>query len=330
MRLCLAPLQGLTTVLYRNTFAKRFGGIDEYYSPFVGTAKCKTINKSLLRDLFPERNSRAVELVPQLLGSDGHDFRRFADRIAEYGYRHFNWNIGCPYPTVTTKCKGSGILPFPERIDRFLDDAFTGFEHQLSVKMRLGMESAEESRNVVEVLNRYPIKEVTVHARTGKQLYTGTVDLDSFRSVLDTLKHDVIYNGDIFTLEDFRRIETRFPSLRGVMLGRGVLSDPFLPLEIRGQSFSTDERIAKMKSFHDELYRLYEEEMSGPKHLCDKMKGFWEYLAVHLDGDGRALKKIRKSKSIEEYDDAIRSFFGSLIEWKGSRPDQTGALSLIS
>lgn len=327
MRICLAPLQGLTTVLYRNTFAKRFGGIDEYYSPFVGTAKCNSINKTLLRDLFPEQNSRAVELVPQLLGNDGHDFRRFADRIAEYGYRHFNWNIGCPFPTVTTKCKGSGILPFPERIDRFLGDAFNGFEHQISVKMRLGMESAEESEKVVDVLNRYPIKEVTVHARTGRQLYTGTVDLDAFGSVLETLKHDVIYNGDIFTAEDYQKITSRFPSIKGVMIGRGVLADPFLALEIKGQAFSGSERIDKMKSFHDELYRLYEEEMSGPKHLCDKMKGFWEYLAVHLDGDGRALKKIRKAKSIEDYDEAVRTFFDTELVWKGTRSDSEPAAS---
>ena len=327
MRLCLAPLQGLTTVLYRNTFAKRFGGIDEYYSPFVGTAACRTINKTLLRDLFPERNSPAVELVPQLLGNDGHDFRRFADRIAEYGYRHFNWNIGCPFPTVTTKCKGSGILPFPERIDRFLGDAFDGFEHHISVKMRLGMESAEESAKVIDVLNRYPVKEVTVHARTGSQLYSGTVDLDAFGCMLGSLKHDAIYNGDIFTAEDYHRIISRFPSIKGVMLGRGVLADPFLPLEIKGQAFCGSERIARMKSFHDELYRLYEEELSGPKHLCDKMKGFWEYLAVHLDGDGRALKKIRKSKSLEDYDEAVHAFFDADLSWQENRPGNEEAAS---
>ena len=330
MKLYLAPLQGLTTVLYRNTFAKRFGGIDEYYSPFVGTSKAERIGTSLFRDLFPERNRRTDDLVPQLLGNDGGDFRRFALRIADYGYRHFNWNIGCPYPTVTTKRKGSGILPYPDLIDRFLDSAFAGFPYDISVKMRLGMESAEESQKVIDVLNRYPVKEVTIHARTGVQQYEGSVDLDSFEMALSALKHDVIYNGDIFTLEDFRRIEMRFPSIKGVMLGRGVLSDPFLPLEIRGQSFSADERIMKMKSFHNELYRLYEEEMYGPKQLLDKMKGFWEHLSVHLDGDGRALKKIRKSKSIGEYDDAIRSFFDSLIEWKSGRSDQTCALSLTS
>ena len=128
-------------------------------------------------------------------------------------------------------------------------------------------------------------------------------------------------------MQDFRRIEARFPSIKGVMLGRGVLSDPFLPLEIRGQAFSDVERIAKMKSFHDELYRLYEDEMSGPKHLCDKMKGFWEYLAVHLDGDGRALKKIRKSKSLEDYDEAVRTFFDADLVWKQNRSENEEAAS---
>ena len=187
MNIYLAPLQGLTTVLFRNTFAKRFGGIDEYYSPFVGTAKVEKINPSLLRDLFPERNSPSVRLVPQLLGNDGKDFRRFADRIAEYGYSHFNWNIGCPYPTVTDKTKGSGILPFPDKIDRFLDDALTLSGFEVSVKMRLGMHYADESLKVVDVLNRYPLKEVTVHARTGIQAYEGTVDLESFGAVLSGL-----------------------------------------------------------------------------------------------------------------------------------------------
>ena len=330
MKLYLAPLQGLTTVLFRNTFEKRFGGIDEYYSPFVGTSKSEKMGTSLFRDLFPERNSESVMLVPQLLGNDGEDFRRFAARIAEYGYRHFNWNIGCPYPTVTTKCKGSGILPFPERIDRFLGDAFSDFPYDISVKMRLGMHRADESAKVIEVLNRYPLKEVTIHARTGVQQYEGNVDLDAFGSALSAIKHDVIYNGDIFTAEDFLRVTSRFPSIKGVMLGRGVLRDPLLPLKIRGQNFTDSERISRMKSFHDELYRLYEEEMSGPKHLLDKMKGFWEHLSVHLDGDGRMLRSIRKAKTIDEYDEAIRVFFDSPIVWKSGRSDLIRECSVVS
>lgn len=315
MRLYLAPLQGMTNAFYRNTFSELFGGIDVYYAPFVATAKIEKINPKLLKDLFPEDNAAHIKLIPQILGNDGKDFRRFAQEIAAFGYTDFNWNIGCPYPTVTDKKKGSGILPYPDMIERFLDDVFIDDTYPLSVKMRLGMEYPDESVKVIEILNRYPLKEIIAHARTGKQAYSGTVDLDSFERALSLSKHPVIYNGDIFTHEDYLNITERFPSIAGVMLGRGACADPTLPSRIKGRIFSDAERLALLREFHDRLYVHYQDVLSGEKHLCDKMKGVWEYLAMHLDRDGSFLKKLHKCKTAESYNGTVDGFLKSGPAW---------------
>ncbi|MBC7958653.1 MAG: tRNA-dihydrouridine synthase, partial [Vallitaleaceae bacterium] len=99
MNLSLAPIQGMTTSVYRNAFAKIFGGIDTYYTPFITTSAA--LNKALLKDLLPEHNDAGVAIIPQLLGNNGADFRLYTSALVDLGYKEINWNIGCPFPMVT-------------------------------------------------------------------------------------------------------------------------------------------------------------------------------------------------------------------------------------
>lgn len=311
MNLFLAPIQGMTTACYRNAFARIFGGIDAYYAPFIATADMKKINTSLLKDLLPERNDAAVKLVPQLLSNSGADFRLFSSAIVTMGYNEINWNIGCPFPVVTNKKKGSGILPYPDRIKKFLDIACADSSYTITVKMRLGLYEPEEGMRIIEVLNGYPLRGVILHARTGIQMYTGNVDLDSFGVLASACRHEVTYNGDIFTHADFMRIHSRFPSIRNFMLGRGALRDPFLPATIKGKEFPSANKISRIRHFHDELFNYYKNTLFGEKHLCDRMKEFWVYMAVHMDRDGKLLKKIKKCHTSAGYLEVVNPLLNS-------------------
>ncbi|PKM95059.1 MAG: dihydrouridine synthase [Firmicutes bacterium HGW-Firmicutes-1] len=320
MNLFLAPIQGMTISCYRNAFAKIFGGIDAYYAPFITTTEKKKSSHLLFKDLLPERNDAAIKIVPQLLSNNGADFRLFASALVDMGYNEINWNIGCPFPMVTNKKKGSGILPYSDMLKEFLDIACADSNYTITAKMRLGLHDPEEGIRVIKLLNEYPLSGVIIHARTGVQMYTGNVDLDSFEVLNTACKHEVTYNGDIFTYDDFMRIQLSFPSIKSFMLGRGALRDPFLPSMIKGQIIPPADKISMVKDFHDEIYTHYKNILHGDKHLCDKMNEFWTYMSVHTDKDGKLMKNLRKCHTSADYLDTISHVWSDSPMVSGKSP----------
>lgn len=318
MKLFLAPVQAMTTACYRNSFAKHFGGIDSYYAPFIAASDIKKVSHKLLKDILPERNDPSVKLVPQLLGNDGDQFKAYACAISEMGYNEINWNIGCPFPMVTNKKRGSGILPYPDIINKFLETACSDNSYIVSVKMRLGLNDTEDGIRVMDILNQYPLSGVIIHARTGKQMYEGKVDLDAFCTLSAACKHEVTYNGDIFTHDDYLSISSRFPHVKNYMIGRGALSDPFLPASIRGHNVLSSNKVKIVHKFHDEIFEYYKNSLSGDKHLCDKMKEFWDFMHVHLDQDGKLMKKIKKCHHTSDYLELVNNIFHPDAIWKDS------------
>ncbi|MDP4182904.1 MAG: tRNA-dihydrouridine synthase family protein [Bacillota bacterium] len=316
MKLFLAPIQGMTTACYRNAFARHFGNIDAYYTPFIGTSEIKKVSQSLLKDILPENNDPMVKLVPQLLGNDGIQFKSFARIISDMGYKEINWNVGCPFPMVTKKKKGSGILLYPDMVNKFLDQACSDSSYKITVKMRLGFDDTEAGIRVMQVLNQYPLGGVIIHARTGIQMYSGHVDLDGFEALTALCKHEVTYNGDIFNYDNFLNTSARFPAIENFMLGRGALIDPFLPSKIKGNIISPDNKISIIRQFHDEIFNYYRSILSGEKHLCDKMKEFWNYMIINMDKDGKFAKKIKKCSHSSEYLALINQIFQHNLEWE--------------
>lgn len=315
MKLSLAPIQGMTLAYYRNLYSEIFGNIDIYYSPFIATTDMRKVNPVIFKDLFPESNTVSHPIVPQLLGNNGVDFKYYASRIVDLGYKEINWNIGCPYHTVTKKLKGSGILNHPDMIEAFLDEVCLDDSYDLNVKMRLGLNNLDEGMKVIEILNQYPLSGLTIHGRTGMQKYEGNVDLDAFEELYSSCKHQVTYNGDIFTLQDYKEIQERFPSIDNYMLGRGALADPFLPAAIKGNIIPTEEKMKKMRIFHDAVYSYYEEMSSGDKLLCDKMKEFWMYNSVHLDPTGEYMMKIKRSHTTDSYMEVVNQMLSLKNTW---------------
>lgn len=299
MELYFAPMQGMTTANYRNHHHKIFGGFDAYCAPFIATSDVRKVGKPLFKDILPENNID-MNILPQLISNKGQDFDYYANLLLELGYKEINLNMGCPYATVTKKKKGSGILQYPKIVKDILE-ASCHKPYDVTVKMRLGMEDLDEGFEIMEVLNAYPLKNVTIHGRTGLQKYEGTVDLEAFEALYEACQHEVIYNGDIFTVEDYKKIQTRFPRITKFMLGRGALQDPFLGAAIKGAVFSNEEKMQMIKQLHDGVYDHYKNVLYGDKHLCDKMKEFWMHTSLHLDPSGKILKKIRKSRTSSEY-----------------------------
>lgn len=233
--LILAPMQGLTELIFRKVYHTCFpGALDLAISPFLSLTHGNLADAwKKIDDVLPEANQDSIPVIPQILGKEPVEFVELANRLHEIGYTEVNWNIGCPMRRVTAKHRGSGILPYPDEVRSILDYIMPRLRPALSVKMRLGLHSPDEIFNLIPILNDYPLLNITIHPRTGKQQYSGQVDLDTFEQTLPLLKHQVIYNGDLCTVADFRRLRQRFPKIQHYMIGRGILYDPLLPLKIK-------------------------------------------------------------------------------------------------
>jgi tRNA-dihydrouridine synthase len=304
-KLISSPLQGFTDFKFRNVFNKHFGGIDTFYAPYIRLNDNLEMKSSNFRDILPVNNSVA-ELIPQVLTNDAEEFLIVAKDVQELGYSELNWNLGCPSPTVVKRELGSGLLPNADKIDSILSKVYSESDISVSIKMRLGFDNSDDIFKILPVLEKYPIKNIAIHARIGKQMYKGNVDLESFKRCISSTKHKLIYNGDITTVSKFIEMQNLFPEINTWMLGRGIIADPFLPQMIKTNVTEHPENCNELfKNFHNELYETYAEALSGPSHLLTKMFHFWEYFSMSFTNSHKVLKKFKKAKTLNAYRSAV-------------------------
>ena len=298
-----APLQGYTDAIYRNAHSAIFGGIDTYYTPFIRLDKGAFRNRDV-RDIEPG-NNEVPHLIPQLIGHEEEKVETILSLFTERGYKEVDINMGCPFPMLAKRHNGSGILPFPEEVEKLLEITQRHPEISFSVKMRLGWENAEECLKLAPILNVYPLKHITMHPRLGKQQYKGDVNPKGFAAFAEVCRHPLIYNGDISNIEDIERIHDSFPTLSGIMIGRGLLMNPALAIEYKEKkSLSTEDMKEKLYQMHKIVFARYEERLEGGEdQLLNKMKIFWEYLEPQIGR--KAWKAIHKSTSLAKYNAAI-------------------------
>lgn len=223
MKIYLAPLEGITNYVYRKALFTCFDGLDKYFVPFIRAKQNLNLSGREKKDLLPE-NNKGMYAVPQILTRKAEDFIRTVELLKEYGYREVNLNLGCPSKTVVTKGCGAGFLEDPGELERFLDTVFEKCDMKISVKTRLGMENASEFSELMKVYNKFPLEELIIHPRVQKDFYKNTPNLSAFAEAFVQSRNPVCYNGDIFCVEDYRRIREKFPELGAVMTGRGVLA----------------------------------------------------------------------------------------------------------
>ncbi|MCP4744846.1 MAG: tRNA-dihydrouridine synthase family protein [Desulfobacteraceae bacterium] len=311
--LCLAPLQGLTDVIFRSTYSRYYPGIDWAVTPFLTTSRGPArIKPSQAKEVLPANNLQ-MRIVPQILDNTASSFVGLAHVLADLGYDMVNWNLGCPFARVAKKKRGSGLLPYPDLIKAFLDEVFAYTRVQVSIKMRLGYYCADEIYSILPIFDQYPIHSLIIHPRTGKQMYTGKPDFEFFEKCLQLSKHSIVYNGDIVCLDSFNYLRGRFTGVKTWMIGRGVLTDPLLPARIKGCPDSEQAPVERFSKFHDALVHAYEARLSGPGHLVDRMKGFWSYFSLAFKNGRDILKQVRKSKNIDHYLSAAHRFFESAV-----------------
>ncbi len=306
----LAPFQSITTHTFRQVYTRHFRQVSKFYTPYFAKIDHDTKLSARKEQQLQHLENSSAEVVPQILSKDAAEIVRFARICAGLGFKELNWNLGCPYPQVANKRRGSGLLPFPETVREILgilETVTPSLPLRLSVKCRLGYESKEEIYPLLSVFNDYPLHELTVHGRIGKQLYAGTVDHSALASIAPLLKMPLVHNGDIRSTDDYTAVSELLPSVNRWMIGRGVLINPFLPEEIYGLA-SADKR-KRLQSFMDDLFTAYLGDMDRRHSILSVLKEYWDYLGQGFDDPVRVNRLIKKAKTFEEYEIAVRRVF---------------------
>lgn len=324
-KIYMAPMEGVTGFIYRNTFARFFGGIDKYYTPFISPGEHRNFKSRELKDVLPDNNA-GLNVAVQMLTNNAEHFIVTARKMMDFGYREVNLNLGCPSGTVVAKGKGSGFLSFPEKLDAFLDEIYSGLADtglDISVKTRIGRYEQDEFYELLDIYNKYPISELIIHPRVQKDMYRNTPRMEIFDYAVEHSKNPLVYNGDICTVEDYERFAGHYlknaenvpdepksdkernnkesdkegAKITAVMLGRGLISNPGLTGQI--VSGGCPDR-STLKDFFDALVWAYRAEIPDEKNVVFKIKENLFYLVNLFEDKEEYWKKIRKSDNLME------------------------------
>lgn len=307
MKYYFAPMEGITTHTFRTVHARLFPGADRYYTPFFSPTSDHLFTPRELRELRPENNA-GLTVVPQILSKCAADIVWAAEGLRDMGYAMFDLNLGCPSATVTAKGKGAGLLQSPAALDALLMDVFSDSPIGVSLKTRIGFLRPEEFPLLLGLYRQYPARELIVHPRTRKEMYTGAVHADAFALAAADSPFPVVYNGDLFTVAGVRALEAEYPNIEAVMLGRGAAADPALFRQLRGGAPATRE---ELRAFHEELYAAYREEL-GTVNAMRKMKELWHFLAARFENGEVLAKRIARTGDVTKFDYYITEAFRTM------------------
>lgn len=301
MEFYFAPLVGVTGYVYRNVHQQLFPGVDKYFAPFISPNEqgvCKT--KELL-DILPEHNEN-ITMIPQILTNNADYFIKTAKQLKDFGYTEVNLNLGCPSTPLVKRGRGSGFLARKEELNAFLQEITEADIMKLSIKARLGKDEPEEIYELMEIFNAYPLEELILHARVQQDFYQNEPNIAVFKEAAAMSRHSICYNGDIFSEQDYHAFVKECPNVSKIMLGRGLLNTPDLVTKL---VYGSDATSSDIRTFHDTIYRTYQQEVTGDAHILNRMKQFWFYLNHNALADNPSWNLVKECNSLEQYDAMI-------------------------
>lgn len=305
MEIHFAPLQGYTDSIFRKLHTEIFGGVDKYYTPFIRVER-GDFRKKDIREL-PDETELCT--IPQIIASTKpEDIEKMVAMLEEKGYKEVNINMGCPFPMIAKHGMGSGLLADKEAVKAMIKVLESHPSMKFSLKTRLGYDDENQIFEMTDIINNFPFTEVTMHPRIAKDQYSGDINHPKFAEFAKVCKHPLIYNGDVTTLDDINKISTVYPTLKGIMIGRGLLMNPALASEYKnGVIMSDKEKKDKSKQLIKKLFTQCEELMNGEEQSVAHVKAYFEYLLPDIEKRNR--KKVLKANKAEKLRGAIAEFF---------------------
>lgn len=312
--LVLAPIAGHTDSLFRQAI-KSLGGCGLVVSELVSTESMTRGQDRTLHLTRFEDCERPISI--QIYGSDPQRMAESAAMVQDIGADVVDINVGCPVRKVVRQGGGSNLLRDLPLLEKVFAAVRRSVTIPLTAKIRTGWDRS--SLNAIEVLKLAEgcgVEALTVHGRTRCDLFAGQADWSVIARVKEAAVIPIIGNGDIFAPGDAERM-FRETGVDGVMIGRGVLSNPWLMRQCHDfmlgntlRQVSADEKMNFMLSFLASLARDI-----PPIVAVGRMKRAGGYLARGIPGGARLRSAIHSAHTSDEILQLIRNH---------SRPDVQG------
>jgi tRNA-dihydrouridine synthase B len=278
--LTLAPMQDVTTLEFMRVVS-RYGGPDVYWTEYFRVHAVSHLEKWILDSITKNPTGRPI--IAQMIGNDIPSLVRTAKELQQYPVAAIDLNLGCPAPIVYRKCAGGGLLREPQRIDAILGALREAVQIPFTVKTRIGFNSPAEFDALLPIFAKHPIDLLTVHARTVAQMYRPGVRYDLIAQAVKYMKCPVLANGNVFSAAQAQQL-LQETGVRGLMIGRGAIRNPWLFDQIRAQLAGQPVKLPSGREILTYIHELWDNEITpGVKESSQvqRMKKFMNFI-----GDG--------------------------------------------
>jgi tRNA-dihydrouridine synthase B len=306
--LVLAPIAGHTDTIFRQVI-KNIGGCGLVVSELVSTEGMTRHQERRPNLTRFEEGERPVSI--QIFGSDSARMAESATMVEAMGADIVDINLGCPVKKVVRQGGGSNLLRDLPLMEKIFKAVRTAIKIPLTVKIRSGWD--RNSINAVEVLKLAEdcgVEALAIHGRTRSDMFSGRADWQIIARVKAQARIPIMGNGDVMAPEDAERM-FRETGVDGVMIGRGVLSNPWLIRQcwdhLCGKTvtqMSLNERAAFMAEFLKKVCRE-----TPPPVALGRMKKVGGYLSKGFPGSSQLRAKMHASHTIPEFFETMREHF---------------------
>ena len=298
--LALAPMQDVTDLPFWRLMT-RYGGADLYYTEYFRVHVDSRLEKHILRSVVENPTGRPV--VAQMIGNDIPALVRTARELQQHNVVAVDLNLGCPAPVVYRKCAGGGLLREPKRVDAILGALRDAVNVAFTVKTRLGFQDAAVFEELLPIFARHHIDLLTVHGRTVAGGYTSEVDYSAIARAASAMACPVLANGNIDSTRRASEV-LKQTGVRGLMIGRGAIRNPWLFEQIRAHQSGLPTRLPSGRELLDYIAALYEAVCSpdvAETSQVQKMKKYLNFVAIGAEPTGAFLHEIRRVKTKIEF-----------------------------
>jgi tRNA-dihydrouridine synthase len=318
----LAPMQDITDLPFMELMGE-YGAPDYFFTEYFRVHSVSKLEQHILRSIVENRTGRPV--FAQLMGQDPEQLARTARELHAYPIAGIDLNMGCPAPLIYKGNVGGGLLRDPGRIDRIigaLRDAVPGL---FTVKMRIGFDSTDNFRRILELLNKHGIDLLSVHGRTVQERYFGDVHYDQIALAVQTMNCPVLANGNITSAARAKQV-LEATGAYGVMMGRHAIRNPWIFRQFRELCSGQPLTVVTLGDVREYIGKLYEAiRITGTPEewQVNGVKRHLNFVGTSVDAQGGFLFEMRRARSEQQ-------LFSICDKYLLAEPDRPFALEPFS